>query len=197
MPRIAAGALKGLTLRAPRHVRPTGDKVRQALFNILGSSVTGARVLDGFAGSGALGLEALSRGAARVVFLESHPACMAALRQNLSRIPPEAVAGRWEVVRGDVLRSLRGLARRRERFDLILLDPPYEGEWGRKTLNVVAECAILPVAGFLCLEHARANQPPSQIGPLALVTQHRYGETVLSFYRMEHGDNAGVVPGDV
>lgn len=185
MPRIAAGALKGLTIRAPRRIRPTGDKVRQALFNILGSRVPGARVLDGFAGSGALGIEALSRGAARVVFLESHPACVAAIRQNLSRIRPGAVAGHGEVMRGDVLRSLQTLAGRRERFDLILLDPPYEGAWGRKTLNAVAECAILPPAGFLCLEHPRANQPPSQIGPLALVTQHRYGETVLSFYQVK------------
>lgn len=197
MPRIAAGALKGLTLRAPRHIRPTSDKVRQALFNILGSRVPGARVLDGFAGSGALGLEALSRGAARVVFLESHPACVAAIRQHLGRVRPGAVTGHGEVVRGDVLRALRALARRGERFDLILLDPPYEGEWGRKTLNAVADCGILPPAGFLCLEHARANQPPSQIGPLALVTQHRYGETVLSFYQVEHGDNASAVPRDV
>jgi len=185
MPRIAAGALKGLTIRAPRRIRPTGDKVRQALFNILGPRVPGARVLDGFAGSGALGIEALSRGAARVVFLEGQPACAAAIRDTLSRIRPGTVAGHGEVMRGNVLRSLQTLGRRRERFDLILLDPPYEGAWGRKTLNAVAECAILPPAGFLCLEHARANQPPSQIGPLTLTRQHWYGDTGLSFYEVK------------
>jgi len=183
MPRIAAGALKGMALSVPRHIRATESKVRQAIFNILGAQVEGAKVLDGFAGSGALGLEALSRGAARVVFLESHPACLRAIRQNLDRVKPELVPGRWEVRPGNVLRSVEELAGRGS-FELILLDPPYEGPWGKKSLLVVAECGILNAAGVLCMEHARRVELPPRVGHLALVAQHRYGQTVLSFYRL-------------
>ncbi|MBI3087501.1 MAG: 16S rRNA (guanine(966)-N(2))-methyltransferase RsmD [Candidatus Omnitrophica bacterium] len=197
MVRIAAGTLKGAVIRVPRHLRATGDKVRQALFNILGEQVRGARVLDGFAGSGALGIEALSRGAARVVFLESHPVCVRVLRENLARLPREigaaaisrglpvgAVNRQWEVLAGPIGRTARTLARRGETFDLILLDPPYRGEWGRKSLKVVVECAMLSPVGWVCLEHACQSQPPPAVGPLGLVKQHRYGETVLSFYGM-------------
>ena len=183
MARIASGALKGFVLTIPRHLRATTANVRQALFNILGSQVIGARVIDGFAGSGALGLEALSRGAAWVVFLESHPACVSAIRQNLARLSSETIPGRWELHRGDALRTLETRLHRAKPFDLIILDPPYQGDWGKKALNVVAECAILAPAGFLCVEHARRNEPPSRVGPLELVKQHRYGETVLSFYQ--------------
>lgn len=183
--RIAAGSLKGLTLRVPRHIRATEDKVRQALFNVLGSGIVGARVIDGFAGSGSLGLEALSRGARLVVFLESHPACLRAIRANLARLDAAGVEGRWQVWPGDALRRLRQLARRGPPVDVILLDPPYGGSWGKKSLNVVAGCGILSPAGVLCVEHARPNELPLRVGPLAMVKQHRYGETVLSFYRLQ------------
>ena len=187
MARIASGLLKGLVLTVPRHIRATEEKVRQALFNILGSQVAGARVIDGFAGSGALGLEALSRGADVVVFLESHPACLHAIQRNVARIAPGAIPGRWEIEPGDALRRLRALVRRAGQFDMIVLDPPYEGGWGKKSLNVVAECGILAPAGILCVEHARRNELPSHVNPLALVKQHRYGETVLSFYGLGSG----------
>jgi len=187
MPRISAGALKGMSLKTPQHIRVTAEKVRQALFNILGNAVEGSRVLDGFAGSGALGIEALSRGAVSVTFLERHPVCLRVLRDNLAKMPQASVAGRWDVMRGDALRALRALASHGARFDFLLLDPPYEGGWGRKTLNVVAECGILRPAGVLCLEHARANQPPPQIGPLTLTRQHWYGDTGLSFYEVREG----------
>ncbi len=184
MARIAAGALKGLQLTVPRHIRATEEKVRQALFNILGESVEGARVLDGFAGSGALGLEALSRGAAGVIFLEAHPACLSAIRENLARVPSGRVTAQMEVRRGDALRSLQALGQAGERVDLILLDPPYDGDWGKKALNAASACGILAPSGTLCLEHARQSVLPMTVGPLALRKQHRYGDTVLSFYQV-------------
>lgn len=184
MPSIAAGHLKGMALSSPRHIRATESKVRQAMFNILGAAVEGARVIDGFAGSGALGLEALSRGASEVVLLESHAVCLRAIRENLGRLRPAQVPGRWDLRPGDALRSLKALAKTAEPFDLILLDPPYEGPWGKKSLLVVAECGILNSAGVLCIEHARRDELPARIGHLALVAQHRYGQTVLSFYRV-------------
>lgn len=184
MPSIAAGHLKGMALSSPRHIRATESKVRQAMFNILGAAVEGARVIDGFAGSGALGLEALSRGASEVVFLESHAECLNAIEQNLLRLRPDQVPGRWDVRPGDVFRSLTQLAGKGGPFDLILLDPPYEGPWGKKSLLVVAECGILNSAGVLCIEHALHGELPERIRHLAVVAQHRYGQTVLSFYRV-------------
>ena len=193
MVRITAGALKGLTVRVPRHIRATGEKVRQALFNIVGELVVGARVVDGFAGSGALGLEALSRGARFVVFLDFHPACLNAIRENLARIPPGVMVGGWNVVRGDALRNLRVLARQGDRFDLIILDPPYQGNWGKKSLNAVAECGILAPTGILCVEHAHRSESPLIVGPLVMRAQHRFGETVLSFYRVGVGSGSGTL----
>ncbi len=187
MARIAAGFLKGQVLVVPRHIRATADKVRQALFNILGGQIADARVIDGFAGSGALGLEALSRGARLVVFLESHPACVNAIERNLARIHPGTLPGRWRVMRGDALRSLQALARKTEPFDLLLLDPPYEGSLGEKALNVVATCGMLAPTSIVCVEHVRRHEPPSAIGPLILMTRYRYGDTVLSVYRVGRG----------
>ena len=85
-------------------------------------------------------------------------------------------------MRGDVLRSLRALSRRASPFEVVLLDPPYQGGWGKKALNVVAECAMLAPVGILCLEHAVRDAVPSEAGSLTLAKQHRYGGTVLSFY---------------
>lgn len=193
MARIAAGALKGMPLRVPRRIRATQAQVRQALFNILGNRVRGARVIDAFAGSGALGLEALSRGAGRVVFLESHPAGVKAIRENLIRIKPGAVPGEWLVMRGDALHSLRRLADREHPFDLLILDPPYEEALGEKALNVISECGMLTPAGIVCLEHSRRHSPPQGIGALIVRKQHRYGETVLSFYHA-HQETAATEP---
>ena len=183
MARIIAGALKGMTLTVPRHIRPTEGQVRHALLNIVQPLIEGARVIDGFAGSGALGLEALSRGAGCVVFLESHPDCVQAIHDNLRRASDRAPLGQGEVCRGDAVRSLRALARRRAPFDLIVFDPPYQSDDGKKALNVVADCAMLSPTGIICLEHARHREAPPAVGPLELMKQHRYGETVLSFYR--------------
>jgi len=199
MARIAAGFLKGLGLKIPRQVRATEGKVRQAIFNILGASVEGARVLDGFAGSGALGVEALSRGAREVLFLEADPVCVRVIGENVDRIPAETIPGRWRVVPGDVLRQLQRLAGQQDAFDVILLDPPYDApHLGKKSLNTVAGCAILAPSGILCLEHARRNPPPPTAGALTLMKQHRYGETVLSFYNSHKAEaHASSLPGDI
>src|SRR5215204_512227 len=120
--RVIAGAYGGRRLQAPpgTDTRPTADRVREALFSILGARVEGARVLDLFAGSGALGLEALSRGAAQVTFVESAPAALAALRANLAALGAGA-----EVVRADALRWLHAASRGARQYDLVFLDPPY------------------------------------------------------------------------
>ena len=184
MLRVTTGSLKGCAFAVPRHIRATEGKVRQALFNILGEQIAGARVIDGFAGSGMLGLEALSRGAGLVVFLEAHPVCLKVIRANLAWLDSLVVDGRWQLMSGDALHRLRQLAGRAQPFDVILLDPPYERLWGKKALKAVADCGILSPAGVLCVEHARRDELPPRVGSLAVAKQHRYGETVLSFYRV-------------
>ena len=182
-PRISAGAFKGIALTVPQGIRATEGKVRQALFNILGPAVAGARVLDGFAGSGALGLEALSRGAAFVAFVESEPEGVVAIRDNLAKVDNDLPPGAWRVVHAPMERGLRILAESEAPFDLVLLDPPYRTDDGKKALNALGQCAILADTGLVSLEHDQRTALPMTIGPLQQQKRHRYGDTVLSFYR--------------
>lgn len=184
MIRITGGAWKGRVLAAPKAVRATEAKVRQALFNIMGQTLDGARVLDGFAGSGAVGLEALSRGAGFVAFIESDTDSVLSIRDNLERLEPDLGRGAWRVVHLDFERGLRQLAKAEPPFDLIWLDPPYRSDEGKNALNAVAGCAILAPAGIVAVEHHRRADIPASAGSLQQCKQHRYGDTVLSFYRV-------------
>ena len=179
---ISGGQFKGLRLNVPPQIRATGSKVRQALFNILSPVVDGARVLDGFAGSGALGLEALSRGARYVAFIDSEPDAVIAIRDNLARMGQEVPPNAWRVVHAPIDRGLRHLAELEQPFDIILLDPPYQSREGKKALNTVVECVMLAPAGIVALEHDQRTMVPSTIGPLRQQKRHRYGDTVLSLY---------------
>lgn len=182
--RITGGMFKGMPLVAPRQIRATEAKVRQALFNILGPSIEGARVVDGFAGSGALGLEALSRGAAFVAFIEVDPTAALSVRDNLERMARELPRGAWRVIQWDVERGLRELAKDERPFDVILFDPPYGSDEGKKALNTVVGYAMLAPSGIVVIEHDPRTTLPSSIGPLQQHTRHRYGDTVLSFYQL-------------
>ena len=184
MLRICGGAFKGLSLSTPRHIRATETKVRQALYNILGQVIEGARVLDAFAGSGALGLEALSRGAAFAAFIESDTEAVLCIRENLERLAPDLPRDAWRVLHLDVERGLRQLAAVEPPFDVVLLDPPYRAEDGKKALNTVVDCAILAAGGIVVIEHDQRTVLPSGIGPFHQSRRHRYGDTVLSFYQL-------------
>jgi 16S rRNA (guanine966-N2)-methyltransferase len=183
MIRITGGTFRGLSLVTPRTIRATEAKVRQAIFNILGSAIGGARVLDGFAGSGALGCEALSRGAEFVAFVESDPEAVAAIRDNLERLAGEVSRSAWRVVNLDLGRGLRHLKQLEAPFDVVLLDPPYRTDAGKKALNAVVECAILAPAGVVVVEHDGRTEMPASVGPLQRGPRHRYGDTVLSLYQ--------------
>lgn len=183
MARITGGQLKGIPLTVPRGIRATAAKVRQAIFNILGSAVVGARVLDGFAGSGALGLEALSRGAAFVAFIDTDTEALLAIRDNLARVDHDVPSSAWRVVQATVEQGLPLLANTEAPFDIVFFDPPYGGPEGKKALNTVGRCAILAPAGLVGIEHDRRTVLPLTIGPLQQWKRHRYGDTVLSLYR--------------
>jgi 16S rRNA (guanine(966)-N(2))-methyltransferase RsmD len=183
MLRVTGGRFRGIPLVSPTRIRVTEAKVRQALFNILGPSVEGARVLDGFAGSGAIGIEALSRGAAFVAFIEMDGEAILSIRDNLERVAPGVPRTAWRIVHLDVECGLRQLAKAERPFDLVVLDPPYRSAEGKKALNTVVGCAMLAPAGLIVVEHDQRSVLPSSVGPLQRGRQHRYGDTVLSFYR--------------
>jgi len=183
MLRIAAGEFKGLRLASPPGLRATEGKVRQALFNIVGSFIEGARVLDGYAGGGALGLEALSRGAAFVAFVESDTEAVLCLRENLDRLGAQLPRSAWRLLHLEMDRALRQLQQREPPFDLMIFDPPYRSEEAKKALNHVVDYAMLAPAGLVVVEHDRRTELALSIGPLQQRTRHRYGDTVLSFYQ--------------
>jgi 16S rRNA (guanine966-N2)-methyltransferase len=176
--RIIAGTWKGRTLAGPSGpgLRPTSDSLRETLFNILGPGVAGARVLDAFAGTGALGLEALSRGAAHATFVELEGRAVKILQENIRRCGAELLA---TIVRGDFGRvDLGGGA---SRFDLVCLDPPYDV----KDLEAIVARAAPLVAedGRLVLEHSRRRDSPETVEPLQRTRLVLAGDSALSLYR--------------
>ena len=181
--KITTGTFKGSVLTTPPSIRATSTKVRQAFCNILAAVLPGARVLDGFAGSGAVGCEALSRGAAFVAFLESDPQAIVAIQENVARLGVQLPRAAWRLVQFDIERGLRQVAMVEPPFNVIFLDPPYRSEEGKKALNVVVDCGMLAPTGMLVIEHERRMSYPASVGPLQQCTQHRYGDTVLSFYQ--------------
>jgi len=174
--RIIAGTHRGRRIAAPKgaHTRPTGDRVREALFDLVGP-VDGASVLDLYAGSGALGLEALSRGAARCVFAETDPAASRVIRRNLEQLGFEG--GR--VVQRDAAAFLRGEIAAGTRHDLVLADPPYERwESVEAELSELLPSVVAP-SGLAVLETSARVQPQL---PLDLVTSRRYGSARLTVF---------------
>jgi len=178
--RVVGGSAKGRRIKAPpgEAVRPTLDRVRESLFNILAARVVGARVLDLFAGSGALGIEALSRGAAHAVFADSSPRAVRAVGENLAAL---GLTGRAEVLRSDAAAFLVKLAGSSDRFDLVFMDPPYgEGQLPR-CLPLAA--GVLAEGGLVVAEHDVSAPPPGSAGPLVCFRTARYGSVALSLYQ--------------
>ena len=174
--RIVAGRWGGRRLTTPRGaaVRPTADRVREALFSILGDFVQDARVLDLFAGSGALGLEALSRGAASATFVDSAAASVAAVKANL-----EALGGEAEVRRTDALRFLRAAPGETRHYDLVLLDPPYRlAERLGRELSEALPDVLAASALVVCESDHRAPLPLD----LPLRDERRYGDTLIRIH---------------
>lgn len=158
-------------------VRPTSDRAREALFSILGAAVAGARVLDAYSGTGALGFEALSRGAGRVLFVESDAGALAALRASARALGVEA---RVELRPGRVMQVLRGLGAE-GRFDLVLADPPWAAGEAPEFLPLAAR--LLAPGGTLVLERDRGQAPLVEVPGLRFLRTASYGRTRLDLYR--------------
>jgi 16S rRNA (guanine966-N2)-methyltransferase len=185
--RVIAGSAKGIRLRAPGPgTRPLSDRVKQTLFAILERELDGARVLDLFAGSGAGGIEALSRGAASATFVEHDSGAAGVIDANLRAA---GLAGnRAVLIRSDVLRWLDG-GPYGAPFDVVLVDPPYaETDLLKRVLSILgAPDAPLADDARVVAKHFWRDRPPERIGMLAAERDRRFGETALTFYRRTEG----------
>jgi 16S rRNA (guanine966-N2)-methyltransferase len=191
--RVIAGTYRSRPLTAPRGVttRPTSDRLRETLFNILAPHIEGAHFADLYAGTGAVGIEALSRGAAHVTFIESAASAIAALRANLTALK---IHDAFQLEQRSVPVALRNLARREPHFTLVYIDPPWEDAAAyTQSLNLLAEsaAALLAPDAIVIAEHARRASVTLADTYGAL---HRYrlleqGDATLSFYRQEHSSD--------
>jgi 16S rRNA (guanine966-N2)-methyltransferase len=181
--RVIGGNARGRRLKAPKGqaLRPTSGRVKEALFNILPHDLNGMKVLELFAGTGNLSIEALSRGAAEAVLVDSSSRSAKAIRENLRKLELADQAQVW-VMRAS--RALRVLARSGQNFDVIFLDPPYERSLLDPALKLIAEGALLRPTGVIIAEHSARERVEPNYGMLTLTDQRRYGGTLLSFYRI-------------
>ncbi len=187
--RITGGRARGHRLATPGAknvtIRPTSDRVREALFNILGQQVQEALVLDLFAGTGALGLEALSRGARHCVFVDRSSKALDTIRTNLHRCFPSPPASiiRLDLTRPGALARLAARMPGEALFDLVVLDPPYKKNLAQQTLEMVDKGGILAPDAMVVAEEARNQELPEAIGHLQCIDRRRYSGTGLWIYR--------------
>lgn len=187
MLRIISGTAGGIRIKAPdtEKTRPTLDRVKESVFSILQPYIENTRVLDLFAGSGNLGLEALSRGAANAVFVDESNLCRVIIEENIRRTHME---GKTRIVRSDVFTALQAFSREKAEFDMIFMDPPYSHNFVNKTLQIVDENDIISENGLIAVEHHEDEQPPEAIGRIVRVRSRSYGDTVFSFYLRKPAD---------
>jgi 16S rRNA (guanine966-N2)-methyltransferase len=178
--RIITGKARGLKLLEPKNydVRPTADRVKESLFNILGTGLREARILDLFAGTGNLGLEAWSRGAASITFVDMSLSSLKLVRGNIAKCRAEEAC---TVLKGDALQMLGRLAHGGQQFDYLFCDPPYNKGWVQKVLNSPNLVQVLSLRGLLIAEHSAHDDIDLNLPvTLKVVRRERYGETILS-----------------
>lgn len=182
--RVIGGNARGQRLKVPkgRCLRPTAARVKEALFDILPHDLSGVRVLDLFAGTGNLTIEALSRGAAAAILVDSSAESGKTIRENLRRLH---LTERTKVWIMPVAQALRRLTRHGEAFDVIFLDPPYDCKWIDTTVELIARGRLLRATGVLIAEHSTREKVEANFGSLALDDQRRYGSTLLSFFKQK------------
>ena len=179
--RVISGKARGVTLKTPEGMvtRPTTDRVKEALFSIIQFDIPGANVLDLFGGTGQLGIEALSRGAKSTVFVDEREDACRLIRENLRRTKLE---NSGKVIRSDYLSYLRNS---REKFDIILLDPPYAETFLENSLKMITEIDILQSSGIIVTERPLGKELPWSFNGYIRSKDYKYGNTLLTLYRKE------------
>jgi len=177
--RVISGTAKGMKLLTPEglNTRPTTDRVKEAMFSILQFDLEGRRVLDLFSGTGQLGIEALSRGANSAVLVDASTAAVKLIRENVCRV---SMQERARVIQSDYEKFLRMT---REKFDIILLDPPYGEKFLENALKIISEIDILSDSGIIMCEKTADKKLDSEIPGLVCHREYRYGKSSLVLYR--------------
>lgn len=177
--RVITGKARGVQLKTPEGMltRPTSDRVKEALFSIINFDLPGAKVLDLFGGTGQLGIEALSRGANSAVFVDAREDACKIIRENLKRTKLEE---QGKVVRSDYLEYLR---RSKEKFDIIILDPPYAEVFLENALKCITEIDILQTGGIIVAERPLGKELPWEFEGFIRSRDYKYGSTLLTIYR--------------
>lgn len=182
--RVIAGTFRSRPLRTLRGLtlRPTSDRLRETLFNILGAAVEDCTFIDLFAGTGAIGIEALSRGAQHAVFVENHAAAVKLIRINLKSL---GIADEAEILAMDAIRGLKQLALQEARTDFVFLDPPYaRAEEYQRVLEFIASANLLAPSGVVIAEHTKKINLPEIVQSLERTRVRIQGDSALSFYRL-------------
>ncbi|MDO8535389.1 MAG: 16S rRNA (guanine(966)-N(2))-methyltransferase RsmD, partial [Candidatus Omnitrophota bacterium] len=180
--RIIGGEYKSRSIAMPRGVemRPTQDKVREALFNILGD-INGKKILELFAGSGAFGIEAISRGAGSVTFVDNNFRCVQTIKSNLRSL--DVPDSKYNIIKADALKSPAKLNGACEKYDIIFLDPPYYRDMAKKCLINIDSCDIVAPVGLVIVEHFKKDALDTELERLVFIDERRYGDTVITILR--------------
>lgn len=181
--RVIAGKYRSRRLKGPGKIvlRPTSDPLRETLFNVLGPSIKDSFFVDLYAGTGAIGIEAVSRGARETIFIESHAAGARLIRENLELL---GIQSGVEVIESDVVKGLEKLAARHLLADFIFLDPPYEGDEHLRVLEFLDESHLIAPYGLVIVEHHRRKELPERFERLECSRLLEQGDAALSFYRL-------------
>jgi 16S rRNA (guanine(966)-N(2))-methyltransferase RsmD len=180
--RIIGGEYRSRIIEMPKgaEVRPTQDRVRESVFNIL-ADVNGKKVLDLFAGSGAYGMEALSRGARHATFVENNSRCLAVIESNLESL--NISESRYTVLRSSAYMVVSKLDQDGDKFDVIFVDPPYHKDMAKKCLHYIDYYDILTEPGLIVVEHFRADDLGDDLENLLPGKVYKYGDTVISIFK--------------
>lgn len=181
MVRIISGECKGrlLSTLKGRAVRPTSDRAKETLFNIIGDRIPGCRFLDLFSGTGNIGLEAASRGAAEVVLVESNPKALNVLQENVEKCD---LGDKVKILNVDSGKCLAGFVSTNQSFDLVFMDPPYRDLKAYNLIREIVDKGLLENKGVVIAEHDRHHSLPEAYGKLVLVREKRVGDTIFSFF---------------
>jgi 16S rRNA (guanine966-N2)-methyltransferase len=166
--------------------RPTSDRVKEALFNIISEKIAGSEVLDIFAGTGSLGIEALSRGAKRAVFIDKSPECCGVIKENTAHTK---LTDRAEVYAAGFEYAVERLRRTGRKFDIVFLDPPYSKNFIQEALKIMTNNDIMVDNGIIAAEHRVSDKLPESIGGFEATGTRRYGDTAITFYVKSRNDN--------
>ncbi|WP_418790107.1 16S rRNA (guanine(966)-N(2))-methyltransferase RsmD [Phosphitispora sp. TUW77] len=188
--RVITGSAKGRRLKSLKgmETRPTMDRTKESLFNIINERIFGSWFLDLYAGTGAIGIEALSRGADKAVFIENNPRAVKIIRDNLEQTE---LSGRSDIFCASVENAVVMLAKQKKLFDIIYMDPPYGMGIVQETIDLLCRHLLLQPGGLIITEGSKMDQLQEKTSCFTMFRQEKYGDTMLSFYRMESVELTG------